>query len=844
MKKKTRSIEYFGGVFRKSFPFAIVALTTGVSSLLAPSLVMAAPPAYKQVEEVVVTARRKEENIEDVPIAISVYSQDDLNKANIVSGSDLALYNPSLSANNRFGSDQASFAIRGFTQELRTTASVGVYFADVVAPRGSGLVVGGDGAGPGYFFDLQNVQVLKGPQGTLFGRNTTGGAVVLTPQKPTENVEGYLEVGGGNYGMKRAQGALNVPITDRIKTRFGFDTQQRDGYLNNVSGIGPKHLADVDYLAARASMLIDITDNIENYTIVNYLHSENNGVVSPAFACNSDPTASVNAQTFGRACTEQLSVQGSDFYDVMSLDPKPQSKIENWQAINTTKWELSDDLTVKNILSYASVKKYVHSTVFGTAWKLRDYRVPFTGTYPVSGLPTDSETSFIEELQFQGMAFDGDLTWQAGLYFENNKPNGESGSVSPFLSYCDPTPSSIDPNTFNCIDSARLYLFQDQNNTGDAGPVGFVQTSLGKVEYTSKALYSEGTYTFSDAFNMTLGLRYTEDKTESESRQFVYRDLPPAPGVVTADPIAFGPPTNVKCTLSGKEPATVTGCYDRLDNSSDAVTGQISFNYYPIEGLMTYVKYAKGYRQAGVNVLGPEGLRPFEAEKVDAYEMGAKSSFEGYISGSWDIAAFYNKLNNQQIQENIINSTNNAVSTTAIINVGASKIAGVELNSTLRFPWQMILNLSYTHLETEVTKFADFQLPPNSAYDQVEDTVYVGSDLTFSPKHNLTATLTQMLPVPLEWGDMSLGMTYVFTDTQLSTSNSPYGVLPSFELWNFNYNWNGVFGSQFDFALFVTNAKDEEVTNYVNGLYSAIGNEYRIVGEPRMYGAKLRYTFD
>lgn len=137
------------------------------------------------LDEIVVTARRMEERLLDVPISITAYNQQQLTDRNVVAAGDLATYTPSLSANLRYGSDNASFAIRGFSQEIRTTASVGLYFADVVAARGGGSTPSGDGAGPGAFFDLQNAQVLKGPQGTLFGRNTTGGAVLLVPKKPT-----------------------------------------------------------------------------------------------------------------------------------------------------------------------------------------------------------------------------------------------------------------------------------------------------------------------------------------------------------------------------------------------------------------------------------------------------------------------------------------------------------------------------------------------------------------------------------------------------------------------------------------------------------------------------------
>jgi len=134
--------------------------------------------------DIVVTARRIEERLQDVPISITVLSQQTLTNNNITSAKDITTYTPGLVAQGRYGNDSVAFTIRGFSQEQRTTATVGTYFADVVAPRGSGASQGGDGAGPGQLFDLENVQVLKGPQGTLQGRNSTGGAVLLVRASP------------------------------------------------------------------------------------------------------------------------------------------------------------------------------------------------------------------------------------------------------------------------------------------------------------------------------------------------------------------------------------------------------------------------------------------------------------------------------------------------------------------------------------------------------------------------------------------------------------------------------------------------------------------------------------
>ncbi len=188
------------------------------------------------VGDIVVTARRVEERLQDVPISISVMTQDQLSNRNVVDSADLARYTPSLSANTNFGADNTTFALRGFVQDIGSAPSVGTYFADVVSPRGGflGFPVG-DGAGPGSFFDLQNVQVLKGPQGTLQGRNTTGGAVLLVPQKPTHKFEGYVNGGIGNYGMRDIQGVINVPFGDTFRMRLGIDHMTRDGYLRNTA---------------------------------------------------------------------------------------------------------------------------------------------------------------------------------------------------------------------------------------------------------------------------------------------------------------------------------------------------------------------------------------------------------------------------------------------------------------------------------------------------------------------------------------------------------------------------------------------------------------------------------
>src|SRR5690625_3181191 len=204
------------------YPKAIViAICAATSSLTVPAFAQNDGRRVTALEEVIVTARRREERLQDVPVSMTVFTDATIRDQNIFSASDIATYTPSLHANPRFGSENTTFAIRGFSQELRTTSSVGVYFAEVIAPRGANTQQSGDGAGPGDFFDLENVQVLKGPQGTLFGRNTTGGAVLLTPKKPTDELEGYVEGSIGNYDMSPVQAVIYVPAAHSFRMRCG-----------------------------------------------------------------------------------------------------------------------------------------------------------------------------------------------------------------------------------------------------------------------------------------------------------------------------------------------------------------------------------------------------------------------------------------------------------------------------------------------------------------------------------------------------------------------------------------------------------------------------------------------
>ncbi len=767
-------------------------------------------PAAKgfALEEVVVTAQRREERLQDVPISMSVFSQEQLDDANIANAGDLANFVPSLQTNTRFGGDTTTFAIRGFGQELRTTASVGVYFADVVAPRGANTQNSGDGAGPGDFFDLQNVQVLKGPQGTLFGRNSTGGAILITPQRPTEELGGYVEGSAGNYGMWRTQGVVNTPAGDKVRLRFGIDHQERDGYLDNWSGIGPDEFANMDYTAFRASMVIDITDTIENYSIVRYTESENKGFPGSLIDCNG---AAPLGAIFCTADLANRQATGNDgFYDVYSFVPDPVSEQELAQVINTTSWEINDNYTLKNILSYADLETKNRSALFGTDWYFPTAAGPqpfifqAIGTLPNN--PTTDQATFVEELQLQGTSLDERLTWQSGLYYEKSEPDGDYGAQSPAIISCDlNTTGGSNPADFRCNDFLGA---------------GSVQSTKGGATYENMAVYAQGTYDITDQWDATVGVRYTDDKTTGQVTDTVnYFPAVPAGGYVGPDGQLIE--------------------YRNPESQSTEPTWLLGVGYRPVTDVLTYAKYARGYRQGSVNIGGTTGFDTHDPETVDSYEIGTKTSFFGRFPGTFNVAAFYNDLQDQQIQFGYFKFS--GVGTTAIVNAGGSTVWGMEADGNVYLTESVLFSGSYTYLNTQVDELIFPNIP---SPQQVSTTTAEGEPLPYSPENKLAATLSYLLPVDPKWGDLRASVTYAYIDEMQAVAEeaSIYATLPDYTLVTLNFDWSGIGGKPIDMSIFATNVTDEEYITSISGTYGN-GVETGQVGVPRMYGVRLRYNF-
>jgi iron complex outermembrane receptor protein len=793
------------------------------AALAAPAIAYAAAGE----EEIIVTARRVEERLKDVPISITVFNQQQLDKRNIVSATDLATYTPSLSVNTRYGTENASFSIRGFVQDQWTSPSVGVYFADVIAARGASSITSGDGAPPGSMFDLQNAQVLKGPQGTLFGRNTTGGAVLLVPKKPTSEFGGYVEASLGNYDMRRLQGVMNIPLGTKARLRMGFDRMTREGYLNNMSGIGPSHFNDVDYVAGRVGLVVDVTPDLENYTIATISHSDTNGPLGKIVGCSANH-ALVGAAPYSQMACAQLAreVPGGFFavgnsvgYVGGTSAGDPVEKLDHWQVINTTTWTVNDYLTIKNIASYAQLKNKLRQDVFGTDFIVQQGSGLTTGIGQHSFLnwatneatvPLSAQSTATDEFRLSGKGMNNRFTWQTGAYLELSDPLGTwAGNKNPGSTIC------VDDQALNCI--------------GPWGAAGAVSEQLRHASFRSMGFYGQAHIDVTQKLSFDAGIRFTDDRSRLEWNTIRWR--------FTQTGAIVGP----SCDFALNGAVLSNSCKLAVRQNSKAPTWLLGINYKLTPDTNLYAKYSRGYRQGLVNLRGVPGpYDSFGPEHLDSYEFGAKTSWGGSMPGNFDFAAFYNDISGQQV---LVAWQAGSLSYAGTANAGKSRLWGVEADASISPFEGFRIDGGFAYLNTLLSKFTSPACPSALGPTCVPNPQTLqGYPLAFAPEFKETLTATYTLPMRETLGTIDIGTTFTYTDSYY-TQSALAGRVGSVALLNLNLNWTGVAGSPVDFAVFATNVTDTHYYTFSQDQTASLGFVSRFEGAPQMFGARLKYRY-
>jgi iron complex outermembrane receptor protein len=431
--------------------------------------------ALFELEEFTVTVRRREEKAQTVPIAVSVFSQRALQDNNIQTLADLQYLVPSMSADagSTFTRDTVNLSIRGQGRNsLISQPGVLVYLNEVPIPNDN---FGDFAGGPGLLFDLENVQVLKGPQGTLFGRNSSGGAVLLQTARPTNEFGGRAQLGYGNFNNREFDAALNLPIvSDRLLTRIAFNGQRREGFTDVLGSAGRFDADTRDNWSVRGSAVFHPNDRLDNTLVVTYQEYESDGSPWVLTAVNLDPNgcgpalplcaAPLLFPGFAAAAAEQAA-RG---IRTVAADASLLSKGRNFAVSNITRIDLNGNLTFRNIMGYNEAN---------TAVALDEDASPFPIFHDPSAPRNETVRQLTEEAQLLGKAFGGRLDWITGaFYLEQPRPD-------EFV-------------------RRAMVVF--------GGPVETAEKRADR----SKALYAQGSYDLSSllqGFGVTAGLRYTWD---------------------------------------------------------------------------------------------------------------------------------------------------------------------------------------------------------------------------------------------------------------------------------------------------------------------------------------------
>ncbi|MBL8553863.1 MAG: TonB-dependent receptor [Phenylobacterium sp.] len=620
-------------------PASLLLLSSALPALAAETADAGDETAAGAIEEVVVTARRREEALQKVPVAVSVVSAAALARQNIQSVVELERAVPGLSSQGQTR-DNVSVSIRGQgTGQQASLPGVLIYLNEVPIPYDQ---LGQSVAGPGLYMDLQNVQVLKGPQGTLFGRNSVGGAILLQTQRPGPEFGGRIQVGVGNYANRELDAALNVPLAgEKLVLRLAARAQDRKGFtrlLAEPSHPGGLRMDDVNYWSLRGTLSWRASDSVTNTLTLEHLDSENNGTSYVLHRLNPAGNAAVRYPGLAAQFAQQQAL-GIRTRIASSLDNSSTRKYTF--LTNVTEFEVSENISVKNIFGYMSAHRQYSLEADGSPFPVSEFAQPPGETFRFN--------QYSEELQIHGVAFDGRLDWiVGGLYLKNPTPGFYNRPAITF---------------------------------------GATVINASRFGSESKGLYTQGTYDLGDlveGLKFTGGFRYTWDRRFAQSRG------------LNAAGVCVNPPASAdaRCTLTGDTRTEAPTWTVGLDWQA---TPQVM-----VYGVSRRGYRAGGYNALNPNIVTDN--RFFDPEYVTDYEVGLKADWRvGSVPIRTNIALYHQDYSDIQVTEvrfvngQQFNSTSNA---------GAARINGGELEATANLTPDLQVGGFLSYIDFAYTKFA------------------------------------------------------------------------------------------------------------------------------------------
>ncbi len=727
--------------------------------------------------EIIVTAQKRAERLQDVPIAITVVDRDSITNSRITRADELVQLVPGLQANGGIAASQPIYAIRGISMNdysLNQSGPVATYYDEVY--KGNPAILGV------ALYDLERVEVLRGPQGTLYGKNATGGAVNLITRPPAFTTEGYLDVTLGNYDRREVQGAIQAPLSDKVAVRVAFTFERAAGWFKNFQP-GEPDMSETRNWGVRGSLLFKASDKLTftlraSTSLENPIHDGVYGQPGPlgigagvyGYYHGVDPVSNPNSDYFRppglcRRCTQ-------------SDNPVRQDNRTYALSLNT-KYEITDSLALTSITSYDSGKFYYEEDGDGSPLKV------------INDNFYDNDKQFAQDLRITTTG-DGRFKTLIGAYF-------------------------FDERIFN-INGLPLFMDIDANADGvlnhldceAAFPIGCNFQNQFHQHKTSVAVYTDDSYKISDQLTLRGGLRFTHDKaTLSRFMSQAYG----TDGVLISNLIP-GSTTDLSATT------------DRRFTTNN-LSPKIGLDYKTSGGTLLYATYSRGYRGGSFNGQSyflPEELSTTKSETVSDYEIGSKTSL---LDRRLELnsSVFYYDYKNQQFID-----VDPLTGAQPLVNLPLSRIFGAELEIAARPIPALRITGGIGLLDTKVKQ------------GTLGGQSIVGNSIVNAPKYSGTMAIDWDV-VHANWGSVSARVDGNYQSKQyFDLENRPTASQGGYGLLNARLGWKTASGNA-GVDLWVRNISDTFYTKDKIDLLSGFGFIYNRVGDPRTFGATLAINF-
>ena len=741
------------------------------------------------LEEIIVTAQRREEGLQETPISISAFTPSAIQQLGATNIQEVAEFAPNVvfdfTAPISGASNAAGIFIRGIGQSdfaLTTEAGVGTYVDGVYMSRSIGGVLD--------VLDVGRIEILRGPQGTLFGRNTIGGAINISSTPPGHEFGGKLEVSGGAHGRVHLRGVVDLPISESLSVRLAASSKDRDGYVQTINPVDTTDpgldLGNENRQAFRGSVAWQASDSVSLNFTADYSRTRENNAASILRGTTGFPNPLMGAvafiyNVFGAPVEGLVGFQDSLYSDAnfvtgdlrtsYSTGPNGTS-IDAWGLAATVDWALSDQFSLKSITAYRDTKGFVHRDADGSPINLTH-----TSNYDYR------HEQFSQEIQAIGDSASGRLRYVGGLYFFS-----EEGS-DPILV---PLSSAF----------------------------GTVHIPVNDIENTSYAAYVQANFDVSDAVTLTGGIRYTKEEKEFFTNQFLEVGF-----AGPMNPFLMFAPAGLRIPLVPPN--------SLVEADFDDLSPRISLDYKLNDNLLLYTSYAQGFKSGGFNlryVVPRNSVLPFDSESVSSAEVGFK-----YESANQRLrlngAGFYTEYDGIQV------TVFEGLGAPVTLNAGDAEIRGAELElaALATDNLQVSASLGWTDAEyTELRSNPAFILTP-------EQEVTLDSRLPNAPEFQYRVAIDYSMPMANS-GSIDLHIDSSHTDDIANDAqNSHFLFQDAYNIVNAGLTYNAP-SENWSVSFFVDNVTDKRYivsgdSNFGIGFHEANFNR------PREWYVTLRIDF-